>query len=437
MTAFKKHLLELLAIFLSCFIIYNLNLYNDYKKDLKANNSVLSISREGTRNMLTAADNVPNSFLPYLILKEKTIYFDSIIKTVKSFDAEDTPLPYFLMQTKNGIISVYPLASAILVLPFYVIPFMLKNPNLNYYENVMMLLVMARLIATLLTALSVTIMYTNFKILNKRKWLNILLTIFFALGTAMYPIASRGLWMHTTSILIISILINFVLNNKFNKYNLIITGMLMGILVLIRLTNVTIVIPLCIYLVTKNYKNLNTVIQATLPLIIGALPFAITLLYTNYIFYGSVFSNGYEQRGDIAWNTSYLTSLSGFFISPARGFLFLTPLLLLIFIKIFQFRKIEYLEKIFLTICIVQILVLGKWWAWDGANAFGDRMLLEILPFMMILVLNLIKNIKNKYLILLLILSITYSIYVHTNAVFNKKSRCTKENNWNFECLLP
>jgi len=407
-------------------------LYTDYKKDIQKNGTLLSIDKEGTRNLLTAADNVPNTFLPYLILEKHTIYFDSIVNVMKKFDGEENPLPYFLMNTPKGIISVYPTTSAFLILPFYVIPFAITNPNINYYENILRILVMGRLVASFITTLSVIIMYINFSTLSKRKYLNMLLTIFFAFGTGMYTISSRGLWMHTTSILLITIVINFLLQKSLDKKKLFILGILLGFLILIRLTNVTVVLPIAVYWFIQNYKTLKEKVKEITPILLGMLPSFIVLLYTNYVFYGNILSNGYAERGDIQWSTSYTESIPGLILSPARGLLFLTPLLIVSLVRIKRFSS---LEKLCWIITTIQILLIGKWWAWEGANAFGNRMLMETLPFLLIPLINTVKDIKNKYLIYILILLTTYSIYVHTNAVLNKKSRCSKENNWNFECL--
>ena len=83
---FSKARCELLLVFLAVFLIYISNLYYDYKKDLSKNGNDLILTHDGYRNTLTSVDNVPNVFLPYLILEKHTIYFDSILNVVKRFD---------------------------------------------------------------------------------------------------------------------------------------------------------------------------------------------------------------------------------------------------------------------------------------------------------------------------------------------------------------
>ena len=201
----RKFLTELFLVFLGVFLIYISNLYADYSKDISRNGNDVVITKEGYRNTLTSVDNVPNVFLPYLILEKHTLYFDWALNVVKRFEDEPAPYPYFLLPTDKGLVSVYPLASTIITLPFYILPFALKNPDINYYENVMLLLLISRVVAAAMTAISVTIIYAAVSSISKSKQFNLLLITFLAFDTSLFTITSRGLWMHTASLLLVSI----------------------------------------------------------------------------------------------------------------------------------------------------------------------------------------------------------------------------------------
>jgi len=64
-------------------------------------------------------------------------------------------------------------------------------------------------------------------------------------------------------------------------------------------------------------------------------------------------------------------------------------------------------------------------------------MLTEILPFLFILTVEVVKNIKSKAAVFLLVVAVVYSVAVHSVGVFYKKSRCGESNNWNFSCITP
>lgn len=395
------------------FVLYLLNLPFDYNRDLK--NSTY-------RRMLTSDDNIPNTFLPYLMFEKHSIYFDDIYKLMQQM-SETTDIPYFLTPTSEGYISVYPLFTSFFTLPFYAPVGMLFNPNLIFHENVLNILVVSRMAAAFYTAVTVGFIYLT---LYKRSEQNLLpFLLFLALGTGLYSIASRGMWMHTPSVLLVSIILYLLVYDKKQFYML---GLLCGILVLIRPTNIIISLGIAVYLLFREKReNLQK-------LVIGAVPAIIFLAIYNSYFFGRVTSEGYSARGDINWGTSLLESIPGFFISPARGFLFISPLLLLSFITFFKTKNTLY--RYLGLIAIVHILLFGKWWAWSGANAFGQRMLIELIPIFSLLSYEIVTKIKGQWLYIVYVL-ILYSVYVHTNAVVFRKSRCANEQNWELYCLSP
>jgi hypothetical protein len=162
-------------------------------------------------------------------------------------------------------------------------------------------------------------------------------------------------------------------------------------------------------------------------------------LVSNHIFYGSIFSEGYSAR-DAAneWSAQWLHSIPAFFLSPARGFLFLSPPLLLGFYGMYKKFRENNVLFIFLALgYICSMLLIGKWYAWHGANAFGSRMLVDYLPFLGLFAFIEFNKLKKAALVVIIFLMI-YSVFIHTNAVIFKKSRCGLDHNWSFYCLqLP
>jgi hypothetical protein len=171
----------------------------------------------------------------------------------------------------------------------------------------------------------------------------------------------------------------------------------------------------------------------------GVLPTVIIFSLYNWYFFGSIATEGYAAR-DAAneWRGKLYESLPGFFLSPARGFLFISPPLLLGFLAMFKKVKEKDVLHIFLAACfILSMLMIGKWYHWHGSNAFGHRMLVDFLPFLAYFSFLYIKDLKKPGLIMLSVL-VAWSLYVQTNAVLNRKARCSQEDNWNFHCLqLP
>ena len=418
---FLKNNKQSLLVFFFILVIYLINLPFDYSRDH---------ANDRFRRLLTSLDNVPNTFLPHLILEEKTLFFDSIYQVTQRLDSTDTN-PYFLIPVERGVISVYPLITPLFTLPFYAPVSLLFNPDLTQFENILNVMVVSRLSAAFYTSLSILFL---FQILKKNKGNHLyLFTAYIAFGTLFYSILSRGMWMHTISVFLICYIL-YLLFTKNPKPFLI--GLLFGILVLIRITNLTFVVPIALYYLFNKRKQL-------MKLVLGGIPSVVLLLFNNYYFFGNIFSEGYSARSDISWSTSLTESIPGFLISPARGLLFISPLLIVSVITIYKvFKDSTYLVnkntlfRYLVLFIVFQILLFGKWWAWAGANAFGHRMLSEIIPVLALFSYEVIQKVKGRALLLLYFLVI-YSFYIHTNAVIFRKSRCSFEHTWDFECILP
>lgn len=416
-------------IFLITFSVYLANLPIDYKKD---NENRL------VRRLLPSQDTIQNTFLPYLLIKEKTLYFDPVINTINTLSDNR---PYFLIPTEKGYYPAYPILTGLMALPVYIVPLLLnKIPELTYHENILKLLVLGRITASFYSALSVTIFYLMLKQIYKNKKWTLLFTAFYAFGTCTWSVASRGLWQHTTIQFINSLIILTLLASVKNEKLIPLVGFLLGIGVLIRPTNIILALVITIYVFIQHREKLNKYILA-------AIPCVLFLVIHNQVAFGSPLTEGYGAREDFSWSTPLLISLPGYAFSPARSFLLISPPLALAYFGIYTFFKKEKskstTDKKHLAIMrylgiafILSLLMLAKWYTWDGAPAFGYRMLVDFLPIVGLLAFDVTQSFGKKGKLIIAIL-IIFSIYVHQNAVLNRKSRCGKDHTWTVYCLLP
>jgi len=415
-------------IFLLTFTVYLSNLSFDYKRNLETGQ---------VRRLLTSNDLVPNTFLPYLILKYKTLDFSYIQNDLKKYFQGGTDNPYYFIRLNGKYISSYPILTGILAIPFYIIPIALnKIPTLIHHRDLLKVLVIGRIAASFYATLSVVLMYFILDKITKDKMWKYIYTAFYALGTLTWTISSRGLWQHTISQLLISIIVYIFLLRKEKPKLIPVTGLICGLAVLARPTNIVIAILSTSYVFLCHKKYFKK-------FILCASPTLIFLLGYNFLTFGSIFSEGYSARNDISWNTPILLSLSGFLFSPARSFLFISPPLVISYYAMYKAltkhkskntddRFYVYLAFVFLA----NLLLNSKWWAWHGGTGFGYRMLTDILPIATVFSYLITKNFNKTGKIIVVILMV-YSVYIQANAVIFRKARCASTHNWSFYCLQP
>lgn len=412
-----------LALFLIVSGLYLANLPVDYSLDME--NGLY-------RRMLPSNDVVPNTYLPYVLMKYKAHDFSYVLDTLSKFDdATHKETPYFLIKTEGKIVSSYPVITGLLAFPIYLVPLLLnKIPELTYHENILKIALLGRVTAAFYTSLSVVLFYLVIEKLSKSKDDALVFSLFFAFGTGLYSVASRGLWLHTSALLICSLVLYVLFNVSDKKLKYLVLGFLSGVFVLNRLTGIVLAVVLLVY-VFRNKKKFIMVF------LIGVFPTVVYYFLNNYFTYGGFLVEGYSARGAAnEWTGNLFESITGFFVSPARGFLFISPPLLLGFIELFKsFKQKNPLPKCLSVIFLFSMILIGRWYAWHGANAFGARMLVDFLPIIGLFAFIAYTKLNKKWIVILLMV---YSVFIHTNAVLNRKSRCNIDNNWDFYCLkLP
>jgi len=421
-----------LSIFAAVFLIYSLNLYTDFRSG-------------DYRRLLPSGDAVPNTFLPYILLKDKTFIFDEQVQHLRRFENWVTD-PAFLVRINGHYYSAYPPLTGILAVPFYFIPLVIgKVPDIGNLYYLMKVLYLGRIAASFYTSLSAVFVYFALlkisslsKLKNNKLWV-ILFTLFYALGTCSWSISSRGLWQHTVAELLVSIMVYLFVGLYLSKVSARIVcavGLIAGLAVLARPTNILLAVALMLYFYA--YKR-----EYFFNFVAGVLPSALFFLIYNYAVFGSPFMEGYGARGDFRWSTPIFNGLMGFLFSPARSFLFVSPPLVLSYcgiVKTFKDKNFGGKFNIalrFLSVSfIAAVLLFSKWYTWHGGSGFGYRMLTDFLPIVVILAYLVFMNF-SRFAKLGVIILMLYSAYIQFNAVNNHYSRCGSNHNWDFYCLAP
>ena len=161
-------------------------------------------------------------------------------------------------------------------------------------------------------------------------------------------------------------------------------GFILGslLIVLRPLNGVFVIFPLS-YIIASNWiiikkitldvANRNWLVGTML----AAFPIGLQLAY-NYYAYGKPFADGYENE---SFNNIKRIDLIKLWFSPNNGALLYSPILILVFISIFQAWKTDTFIRVYFIYFLVISVTYASWWSPELGCGFGHRGFTEHLAF--------------------------------------------------------
>jgi|GEM_PF-2533615 len=349
-------------LFLAFFVLYNLTLQTSYTRD-----------------------TIPNMYLPLSMVKHSSIslsFFPELYAAGR---------PYFIVPYNGGMHSIFGIGAPLFALPFY-IPFLLFKGTPSFTT----LIYVSKFAASFYVAFSVALLYAALRRVTREKWA-VIIALIYGLATPAFATSSQALWQHAPSQFLICLTIYLLIRGEERPGFTALAGLPLGLSVLVRTTNLVFILPVLIYIVWKRRSQLLGFAAALLP---GALITAwynhaaygafyrFPLMAPEYLLPASEFSKYNESGG--YWQTPLLTGFWGNLISPSRGLLVISPILLLAFagLVLLIWKRKELWQKTFpLYLCfalafLFELLLISKKTAWAGGLSFGNRLLLDTLPFL-------------------------------------------------------
>jgi hypothetical protein len=227
----------------------------------------------------------------------------------------------------------------------------------------------------------------------------IICSFVYAFATSTWSISSQGLWQHGMSELILSMIIYIIIINtkSENIKNIIYIGLLSGLYIFNRPSDSILLIPALIYVISyRNYK----IIIYLFSVVVSSAPFAIY----NYYYFGSILGGYNSTISSLVLNYNTITNYIGLLISPSRGIIIYTPIVLMAIVGLLNVSKMNNSRiKQFLYVStiaiIIQILIYSIFKVWWAGWSYGPRFLTCILPLMAIFIsLSLPENITLRKL---------------------------------------
>lgn len=356
-------------------------------------------------HLISSNDSVPNSLLAFNWLENQTFHFDAF-RQGHYYSANDlfgaNGIPYFFVESPTGhLASAYPIGTAIVSFPLYICFWLylkittllttgssaidITTPQFELQRQFF-----EKLAGTMLTALANVIFYILAR-LKFSRIVSILVTFVYGFASLNWVISSQGLWVHTISnLLLVSLMLClFKANRTQGKQQtilLLIAGVLCGLFPSTRPTGLLFLMIAGIYAI-QAYR------QKAVYFGIGTGSFLLHIVWNSYYFgfsLKSILAGGYstllKHSGSYNFTLSYFKeAFLGLLVSPSRGILIFSPILLLAIPGAYRILKRrsqpDELLLIGLSIaCLIIFIQYCFYTPWWGAITYGPRFLVDFLP---------------------------------------------------------
>ena len=253
-----------------------------------------------------------------------------------------------------------------------------------------------------LTASLLTAFAAVFVFLSARRFVKplpaFLTALAFGLGSCAWPVSSQALWQHPASTFCLSLGAWFLLCSPERLRAAAWCGAAFGMAVLCRPTTAVVVVCAGAYLLWVDRRRFAAYV-------LGGIPFLVILAAYNGYYFGSPFVFGQTVASEIIalgatgsedlWQSSWRESLPGLLISPSRGLLWFSPVLLFGLISavtVWTDHRYRPLVPLQAGVALT-ILVAGKWFDWIGGATWGYRPIVDVTPFLALLMVPIIERI--------------------------------------------
>jgi len=229
-------------------------------------------------------------------------------------------------------------------------------------------------IASLITALTAVFLYKILLLQNIR--FSLISIFIYAFCTSTWSTASRALWQHGPSMLLLTLSLYLILIADKKGWIIQFAAIPLFFSYIVRPTNSISIIILSLF-VFFHYR------RYFIYFIFWALSIALPFIIYNKSVYGSLFST-YYNPGRILSFSSFPEALMGNLISPSRGLFIFSPVLLFAIAGILIKYKQQNFKKLDLSLLLIILLhwiVISGYPQWWGGYSFGPRFFSDMIPF--------------------------------------------------------
>lgn len=335
------------------------------------------------------------------IVEDKKLSIDKY----KDFSAPDLSL-------KNGhYYSRFPAGMSFMMTPFHKIALKFSTQIPYIFEFG---------IISIIAALTISLFYIIGRLGDFSAGPSFIVSISFGVSTLIYSFAG-GFWSHIFSILFITLcLISFLIfYNKKKLISILFFGLFYALSISIDYPNAIIIFPLFLLIIVSLFKSSKKkMFSGIFLLLIPLLVFGSAISLYNKSTFGSPFKIGQSSGSSVGsrfkasiipikvWNAEGVFDDRRLFpglisqtLSPERGILIFSPVLLLAIFGFFNlYKRDKHLSIALLSIVSLNIIFYSIWQDYWGGWSYGPRYLIASIPILILPLLYFLKYSSRKLL---------------------------------------
>lgn len=262
-------------------------------------------------------------------------------------------------------------------LPFLMVPFLFAYDVLSSFVTIPPAYVLGavNIIVIALTAAALHALIVQLGFSWKRA---IFLSIAAVFGTFAYAYINNFLSEPLQGLFLCCALL-FIISQRRLRLYAFLAGLAIGAVVFTKAANLVFLPIFSAYLIYRCVREKDTfgrLASFFAPLIV----IGIIMMWLNMSRFGSPFDFGYGAEAGMFVNPIH-SGIKNLLVNPSKGLLIYAPVTLLFPYALLKLARTKRPEAILIAaLFIVNLTLYSAWWAWEGADTWGPRFLLPLVP---------------------------------------------------------
>lgn len=262
------------------------------------------------------------------------------------------------------------------------VPYLLPRAALGavgYHEQV------EHLVASFLVALTSVVV---FLVVRERVALApaLLLTFLFAFCTSAWSTASRALWQHGPSMLMLALALYAAMRARARPRWVMYMGLPLAFSYLVRPSNAIAIACFTVYVALEHRRWVWGYLLA-MGLVLASFFILNMAVYNAWL-------PPYYDAGRLGWHPRLFEALAGNLVSPARGLFVYSPVFIFSIAGVFlalRARQFSRLDGCIVAILLLHWLVISAFSHWWGGHCYGPRFFADMAPFLVYLIVPVVE----------------------------------------------